>query len=211
MPVNRTKAEHQNRAAAFWPYTSTRQRNAAKRLATESVERALRNGSLKRQCCAMCGALMSEAHHDSYRKPLHVIWLCRHHHRERDAMLRSNGAEALPALPVQIGVLGPVRRYKRKASPEVSRTVVTAVTQAFIEAMHRQGINEAQLGRLLGVCRQQVNANIAGGFRTLATLATWVDVIECTLSITIQPKTPAVADRTGVLVRAPLTLRLSCQ
>ncbi len=46
------------------------------------VSNALRDKRLKRMPCEMCGSKKSEAHHDDYRKPQQVRWLCFRHHRE---------------------------------------------------------------------------------------------------------------------------------
>lgn len=48
--------------------------------AHDAVETALRNGSLVRQPCELCGAERVDAHHDDYSQPLQVRWLCRGHH-----------------------------------------------------------------------------------------------------------------------------------
>jgi hypothetical protein len=50
--------------------------------AMQAVQTAIRNGSLVRQPCLICGDRQSEAHHHDYTKPLDVRWLCRHHHVE---------------------------------------------------------------------------------------------------------------------------------
>lgn len=46
---------------------------------------AVRRGKLIRQPCEKCGAAIAEKHHDSYKRPLDVRWLCRmchvEHHR----------------------------------------------------------------------------------------------------------------------------------
>lgn len=49
--------------------------------------RAVRNGSLVRQPCVVCGDPKSEAHHEDHNRPLDVVWLCFQHHREADRML----------------------------------------------------------------------------------------------------------------------------
>ena len=52
------------------------EKNRARRL----VSKAIRNGTLQRQPCAMCGATKVEAHHTDYSKPLDVVWVCRSCH-----------------------------------------------------------------------------------------------------------------------------------
>ena len=49
-------------------------------LAQRAVDTAIRNGSLQRGTCEVCGAERVDAHHDDYSKPLDVRWLCRRHH-----------------------------------------------------------------------------------------------------------------------------------
>lgn len=44
------------------------------------LHNALRVGVLEKKPCQICGNKISEAHHDDYSKPLHVMWLCRQHH-----------------------------------------------------------------------------------------------------------------------------------
>lgn len=39
-------------------------------------------GTLKRQPCEVCGR-KGEAHHEDYKKPLEIIWLCHKHHGEK--------------------------------------------------------------------------------------------------------------------------------
>lgn len=47
-----------------------------------AVTHALRNGTLVRQPCEVCGIEKSEAHHFDYSKPLEVKWLCKEHHTD---------------------------------------------------------------------------------------------------------------------------------
>jgi len=50
---------------------------------------ALKDGSLIRQPCEVCGSLHSEGHHTDYSKPLEVQWLCRKHHKQEHARIRN--------------------------------------------------------------------------------------------------------------------------
>ena len=58
-----------------------RQRYPEKYAAHRVVERALREGRLKRQICERCGRSDDiHAHHEDYSRPLFVMWLCRSCH-----------------------------------------------------------------------------------------------------------------------------------
>lgn len=48
-----------------------------------AVTRAIRSGVLLRQPCCICGAEKSIAHHESYDRPLDVVWYCQPHHKQR--------------------------------------------------------------------------------------------------------------------------------
>jgi hypothetical protein len=50
--------------------------------ARNAVSNAVRDGRLIRLPCEICGDAKSQAHHDDYRRPLSVRWLCFKHHRE---------------------------------------------------------------------------------------------------------------------------------
>lgn len=45
------------------------------------LSRAIVAGKLLRQPCEVCGDIKSQGHHDDYREPLSVRWLCLKHHR----------------------------------------------------------------------------------------------------------------------------------
>jgi ribosomal protein S27AE len=60
------------------------QRHPERRKAHRVVFVAVRNGSLKKEPCEVCGSTTVQAHHEDYSKPLEVMWLCRIHHWERD-------------------------------------------------------------------------------------------------------------------------------
>jgi len=60
--------------------------------ARSKVAVSIKNGSLEKQPCEVCGEIKVDAHHDDYAKPLDVRWLCRQHHaehhkREREAKM----------------------------------------------------------------------------------------------------------------------------
>jgi hypothetical protein len=59
------------------------QANKEAATAHQLVFRAIRRGDLIRQPCQECGNPKGQAHHDDYSKPLEVIWLCAHHHRQQ--------------------------------------------------------------------------------------------------------------------------------
>lgn len=56
-----------------------------------AVLNAIKSGFLKRGPCARCGATAKvQGHHESYAKPLNVVWLCSRHHADRHKELRTN-------------------------------------------------------------------------------------------------------------------------
>ena len=40
------------------------------------LNNAIRSGKVTKYPCAKCGNLKSQGHHENYKKPLDVIWLC---------------------------------------------------------------------------------------------------------------------------------------
>lgn len=79
----RMRNQRPERKAATRRYTKNRRRKfPEKTRAYNSVRRAVRNGTLKRLPCLICGNPESQAHHRDYSKPLEVEWLCFKHHRE---------------------------------------------------------------------------------------------------------------------------------
>lgn len=52
------------------------------------VNRATREGKLKKQPCFVCGA-KALAHHPDYDRPLDVVWLCQPHHSAAHAVTRN--------------------------------------------------------------------------------------------------------------------------
>lgn len=57
--------------------------NPEKKKAHSIIRNAILTKKIKKLPCAKCGTATNvEGHHEDYRKPLKVIWLCRKHHRE---------------------------------------------------------------------------------------------------------------------------------
>jgi len=65
-----------------------KRRNPEKYKAQKMIFVAVRNGTLKRYPCDVCGDQKSEAHHEDYSKPLKVDWYCKKHHGEADKARR---------------------------------------------------------------------------------------------------------------------------
>lgn len=60
------------------------QENKLKTKAHREVGYAIQTGKLVRQPCERCGTTEHVvAHHEDYSKSLDVVWLCKHHHKER--------------------------------------------------------------------------------------------------------------------------------
>lgn len=58
-------------------------RNPEKYAAHNALSNALRDGKITKQPCEICGVSKNvQAHHDDYREPLCVRWLCPKHHAE---------------------------------------------------------------------------------------------------------------------------------
>lgn len=60
----------------------SRQRYPEKNRARSMLHYHLKEGSIQRQPCEICGDMNTQAHHDDYSKPLDVRWLCVTHHAE---------------------------------------------------------------------------------------------------------------------------------
>lgn len=48
------------------------------------VNNAIRDGKIIKKPCEICREVKVEAHHEDYRKPLKITWLCRKHHLESE-------------------------------------------------------------------------------------------------------------------------------
>lgn len=76
------RAKRPERKKQALEYQRNRRRNyPGKDRARNAVSNALRDGRIVRGPCEVCGG-KAQAHHEDYRRPLHVRWLCFKHHRE---------------------------------------------------------------------------------------------------------------------------------
>lgn len=60
-----------------------RKSHPEKYFAHREVRKAVKCGFLKPAPCMFCGEEKTESHHEDYRFPLAVVWLCKRHHMER--------------------------------------------------------------------------------------------------------------------------------
>lgn len=70
-----------------------RKEDARRGAAHYKVCRAVANGDIERMPCVVCGALKAYAHHESYDRPLDVVWYCQPHHKERHKQMAIEGIE----------------------------------------------------------------------------------------------------------------------
>ncbi len=73
-----------------------RRQDPLKRWCRSAFNNALRYGHVKRKPCEKCGDVNSQGHHQDYKKPLSVQWLCRKHHME------AHGRKATVEKPIRI-------------------------------------------------------------------------------------------------------------
>lgn len=87
------RAKRPERAAAVSKVASEWRKTDKRRMRCHNmVSRAVRAGKLTPKPCEVCGSEKSiHAHHDSYDRPLDVIWLCAVHHKARHAELDAAG------------------------------------------------------------------------------------------------------------------------
>jgi hypothetical protein len=97
-----------------------------------AVQKALRDGDLTQLPCEVCGSTSSIAHHDDYRRPLDVRWMCRRHHGQWHAA-NPTGIE-WPGSPVLSVRLSGLELDKlREIALEEQRTVANVLRLALRE------------------------------------------------------------------------------
>jgi len=93
---DRDRAKLPSRAVAAAAVSSEWRRQDSRRSKCHNaVARALRNGMLKHRPCEWpeCKSENSVAHHESYDRPLDVVFYCQPHHKKRHAEMEKKGIE----------------------------------------------------------------------------------------------------------------------
>lgn len=192
--MNNAAAANEKRrraVAVYYPFTTKRSHDIARRVAGAAVCAAVRDGSLKRAPCVVCGKERSEAHHEDYSRPLDVVWMCRPHHRRRDQELKEERLARLKDLPVAFvnkhfgtpekTAPAPHGRVSHKwRSVVMCQSTVDLVIQATREVSNRigaEGLSQNQVAKRLGVSRQMVNMQFLGGFRSLRVIAAYANAL----------------------------------
>lgn len=100
------RARRAARIAAAW-----RQQDSRRMKCHNAVARALRSGKLQHKPCEWpgCEREDSYAHHESYNRPLDVVFYCQPHHKKRHAEMKRLGIDPL-APPEEDGNHPPVAR-----------------------------------------------------------------------------------------------------
>jgi len=70
--------------------------NREQRLARNAVTKALEEGRMQKQPCAVCGDMNAHAHHENYSRKMDVTWLCSFHHGERHREINASGKSLEP-------------------------------------------------------------------------------------------------------------------
>ena len=68
-------------------YRIWRKKNPLGANAHSKLNIAIKNGKIKRSACVVCGRKNAYGHHQDYKKPYDVIWLCPIHHK----LIHQNG------------------------------------------------------------------------------------------------------------------------
>jgi len=182
------RGRHPSRAriASFFPFHSRREFVRVKRLCDQATRKAIRDRVLVRQGCERCRLKRNtEAHHDDYSQPLSVRWLCRFHHRQRDAELRiERGKQATPtqllrsSFPaIQREAIAAHEAKGRLLGNAAAQQLIREATLALFDAMQTEGVSEPQLARQVHRSRQCVSGMFMAGVRTIAMLAFYADAL----------------------------------
>lgn len=93
---DRTRGKEKERMASASIISQRwRKRDSRITAAHNKVSRAIKNGLLERQPCVICGDTKAYAHHESYNRPLDVVWYCQAHHKERHKAMAMAGIDPL--------------------------------------------------------------------------------------------------------------------
>ena len=190
-------------AAQYYPFTSKRQHDAAKREADRQTAAARNAGVLTPKPCEVCGRRRVQAHHEDHAQPLKVRWLCRVHHARRHAELRELAKKQLafpkfskfrqppPArsMPAQVAQTLAIRAKRAIASNSgVSYPVILSATEQLLAAIEKEAVSHNALAKRLGCSRQYLSAIFGSGLRTLRSLVTVADAVGYDVEITLKRK-----------------------
>ncbi len=70
-----------------------REQDKRRAISHNKVAYAIRKGNLVKSPCCVCGSSESMAHHESYDRPLDVVWYCQIHHKERHKIMAIEGID----------------------------------------------------------------------------------------------------------------------
>ena len=70
-----------------------RQADKRRMIAHNAVARAIRRGQIEAEPCICCGSGKSMAHHESYDRPLEIVWYCQPCHKQRHKQMAAEGIE----------------------------------------------------------------------------------------------------------------------
>lgn len=108
---------------------------AMKERARSLLASAIAAGQVNREGCRDCGESRAEGHHEDYRKPYKVIWLCRKHHKAEHRRLRLAGKTPIVGMP-KAAIRPPKKRPNpsdRSVSGRVSSGLFLAARYLCIE------------------------------------------------------------------------------
>ena len=119
--------------------------NPKARWAHIATQSGLRRGLITRQPCEECGAEPTDAHHESYDRPLDVRWLCRRCHIALHKKAASNGSRYLGGTCSRRGPLWAcIDEDALCTTPVVAERKFPAFVAPFLdEAEARQALLEA--------------------------------------------------------------------
>lgn len=91
---DRERSKHPARIAASAEHSKRwRAEDRRRARAHSAVARAIRSGEIEKSPCCVCGSEKSMAHHESYDRPLDVVWYCQPHHSARHKQMAIDGIE----------------------------------------------------------------------------------------------------------------------
>lgn len=79
--IDKVAKKHKFLEIKLYSISCKSEENLRKQKVRYKVRTGLRNGTLIKKPCKVCGELKVEAHHPDYTKPFEVIWFCNKHHR----------------------------------------------------------------------------------------------------------------------------------